>query len=645
MKNIARGASMMALSIVAFASITIASAVTPSPNNTVVTAGSTASIIDTYSNAWTITAGKQAAVNGVPFTKTANIIELAYVNNVIWEKNNAGWYSLGYAPAVLSGPVKTSPLPTLTPSANDAVVMGTNGAIIDAALNSWTISSGGQMVVNGTIITVTGNVTELAYVNGVVWQLNSQGNWYSVVTVQGATTTFTSGTTTSPLPIVPKPSPNDTTILAPSTAAIIDSALNAWTITSGGQMAVNGTTITVTSGVTELAYASNVVWQLNAQGNWYSVVAVQGATTTFSNGTTTSPLPVAAGSAVPYGMAYFVGGGGPADGPGGSVYDSTWDGLTTLMGRAPTLTGGSLSYYGDGLEADWEESATAIISNGQNPITKDIRTNAASGTIPMISWPFGTDSGGNGGNFFANIAAGNDDAIIQNVIGQFVTAGYKKLILRPAWELNGNWYGWQLSASNYTQFLAAWEHFYTVAHTYAAANGIALTIVFAPNQGPVENSPSLPLTSWVPPAAYIDTYSIDFYSGYAPNFVDTTGTLYVPTAQIALAKANGKSIAGSEIGGLASAWVQSYVALLSTAGVPINYWAFWDSDLAQEIPDGVGSWSLSGDTDCTTGTSASGAGGTSACGVTSSGTATPGTVAGYWVTGFGANIGSISGNQ
>ena len=65
------------------------------------------------------------------------------------------------------------------------------------------------------------------------------------------------------------PSPSDTVITAPSTAAIIDAGGNSWTITSGGQIAVNGTVDTITSGVIELAYVNGAVWQENASKSWW----------------------------------------------------------------------------------------------------------------------------------------------------------------------------------------------------------------------------------------------------------------------------------------------------------------------------------------------------------------------------------------
>ncbi len=76
---------------------------------------------------------------------------------------------------------------------------------------------------------------------------------------------------------------------AGTSASIIDSRGNVWTITSSGQVAVNGTTDTSTSGASLLAYANGVVWQQNTAGDWYSDTAL----TPGEWGSGSNPLPFA----------------------------------------------------------------------------------------------------------------------------------------------------------------------------------------------------------------------------------------------------------------------------------------------------------------------------------------------------------------
>jgi endoglucanase len=176
--------------------------------------------------------------------------------------------------------------PTPTPSGNDTVVKGTTGAITDASGNKWTITAAGQVAVNGVADTTTGNVTELAYVNGTIWQENKSGLWWGE-TKPNASWAPTAGTATSPLP--PTQSPNDT-VLKPNTGgAIVDASGNKWTITGTGQVAVNGVVDTTTARVTELAWVNNKIWQENASNLWWGKTSSTAAWSP-NAGTATSPL-------------------------------------------------------------------------------------------------------------------------------------------------------------------------------------------------------------------------------------------------------------------------------------------------------------------------------------------------------------------
>jgi hypothetical protein len=58
----------------------------PSPDDTVVKAGSSASITDNSGNVWTLTSDAVIAVNGVADTTTANVAEIAFVGGLIWQE-------------------------------------------------------------------------------------------------------------------------------------------------------------------------------------------------------------------------------------------------------------------------------------------------------------------------------------------------------------------------------------------------------------------------------------------------------------------------------------------------------------------------------------------------------------------------------
>jgi hypothetical protein len=133
-----------------------------------------------------------------------------------------------------SGPTLSVTLSDSTPSstiyyytsAPPLVIVTTVGpSITDSNGYVWTITSGAQMAINGNVIPSTSDVVELVYVNGNVWQFNT-ADWYEVLSVTSPTVptvTFSSGTTTSPIPTYsvytgPLTLSNNTSISAYATA-------------------------------------------------------------------------------------------------------------------------------------------------------------------------------------------------------------------------------------------------------------------------------------------------------------------------------------------------------------------------------------------------------------------------------------------
>jgi ribosomal protein S11 len=166
-------------------------------NDTVITwAGSP--ITDADDNQWSITASGQVAVNGVADQTTGRVDELAYYNGVIWQKNaDNHWYSKTSAAAAwVQWTQPTPPVPIPDTSYNNAQIFaGSAGVLVDANGNDWGIVSG-QVTVDGVVDPTTANVTEMAIVNGKIWQENQAGLWYSKTTPASA---WSAGTPTTPI--------------------------------------------------------------------------------------------------------------------------------------------------------------------------------------------------------------------------------------------------------------------------------------------------------------------------------------------------------------------------------------------------------------------------------------------------------------
>jgi hypothetical protein len=124
----------------------------------------------------------------------------------------------------------------VTPSANDTVVLaGSTAAITDASGNAWTITSGGQVAVNGAVDAITGGVIELAYVNGTIWQENNSDAWYGETAPNDS---WSPGTTTSPLPTA------SAVVAAPTAPVVVTVPASEGNVT----VAVSNETINAASG-------------------------------------------------------------------------------------------------------------------------------------------------------------------------------------------------------------------------------------------------------------------------------------------------------------------------------------------------------------------------------------------------------------
>lgn len=255
-------------------------------------------------------------------------------------------------------------------------------------------------------------------------------------------------------------------------------------------------------------------------------------------------------------------------------FNEQWDGLTAVMERAPTL---NLTYldqnYAPNNSYDWVAQGRYFAGLMAN----NVRTRH---TIPILGVPFGYNSSSGPVNLFSAMASGAYDTLIQNLLGTFKAAGFRTMYLRPAWEFNiPNNYA--VSSQNASAFIAAWHHFYTIVHSYAASNGMSISVIWNPNVGINKQSRSLSVASQYPGNAYVDVIGIDTYGapifpGNDPTKNTTDQTLYLVTTMIAMGKANSKPIAVCEVGGLDTIFASSFVSIMAAADTQIAFIALWD---------------------------------------------------------------------
>ena len=137
-------------------------------------------ITDTSGNQWTIANGR-VLVNGQTDWSTARVVALVYSQGQVWQENADGnWWGRS-DPSSQWQPTygtKTAPIPDGNASANVVTMNSYDTPLIDDNRHVWSIVDS-KVAVDGVIDPATANVTELAYVNGRIYQQNTDTLWWS----------------------------------------------------------------------------------------------------------------------------------------------------------------------------------------------------------------------------------------------------------------------------------------------------------------------------------------------------------------------------------------------------------------------------------------------------------------------------------
>ena len=168
--------------------------------NSTVAVGTGASVTGVDGSVYAIDGNGQITIDGVVDDTTSNVDGLGFGGGMVWQKNaDNSWYSKISASDTWVNYYEVNGVPPVaTGRASDSGATYTPGSsfpLRDADGNTWAISDG-KVVLDGSADPTTANVTQLAYVNGVMWQENSDSNWYSKVLPSD---TWTQATQTDPV--------------------------------------------------------------------------------------------------------------------------------------------------------------------------------------------------------------------------------------------------------------------------------------------------------------------------------------------------------------------------------------------------------------------------------------------------------------
>lgn len=416
---------------------------------------------------------------------------------------------------------------------------------------------------------------------------------------------------------------------------------------------ITGTTLTVSNCASGTIHLKDPLFWTNQPitSRPTQVLSQTGGPTGGAGTYTVSVSQTLASTTIVFGQTFAAGAGGVGTPVPLGLYQPSWGDAsylaTAMGGHAPTveLQFMDLTYTPNGSSGNpgygWVGQASYASSLLQ------------AGVTPLIAWPFGYNGGaGTPGtlvNLCSQIAAGDYDygggtlispgagqASIYGALQAMKANGFTNVILRPGWEMNGNWYPWGIAPGggapnpgSQACFVSAFQHFYTVAHASAAALGMTVNVSWNPNVGDSSGG-TVTVASYYPGNPYVDSISIDDYAtGPFGNNVTTVGNAYqfteplmVSMAGAAVAAGYPVAIGGSEIGSTNTTFAQQMAQVMATAApnnVTVSHFNWWNSTIG-----GVAStnqWVAPSDGQ----------------GCNTSSAPTPGSVCAAWATGFGAN--------
>jgi hypothetical protein len=233
----------------------------------------------------------------------------------------------------------------------------------------------------------------------------------------------------------------------PPAAAIVDSNLDVWTLTSGGQIARNGIVDTVTNGVVLLLYFKGVVYQ-EAHALWWAWKGGgwQDAADPRVGGSCMGDSGID-GSVSPGSLTYMIGYGG------GAMSDSQ-------VAAAEVFTGRPMDIGSDGITVDGFQFPAYTSSNGRK-LGKIIM-------FEMLSASYDSNKSLNDMN---QAASGAYDATYAQMAQAMANSVEPIVSCRIGWEMNGDWYPWSAyngNAANATpaNYIATFQRIARIVRQY-----------------------------------------------------------------------------------------------------------------------------------------------------------------------------------
>ncbi len=213
-------------------------------------------------------------------------------------------------------------------------------------------------------------------------------------------------------------------------------------------------------------------------------------------------------SVTPFPLGAYLGNPDNSSAANQALFDSAYDAFTKLMGAAPRF----LDTF-----VDQNQPVSQWAGNSTWAAVSAAESSRAAAMLPVIALPLSSNAPGSmtSDQQFQAFASGQYDGAVTGIVQAWARAGFTNLVFRPGWEMNltGVTYAGD-DAQSQADWVKAFQHVYTVLHQAAAAQGVAVQVVW--NPGVINYSNSYVTTNLYPGDGYVDVIGADMYSDMHP---------------------------------------------------------------------------------------------------------------------------------
>jgi hypothetical protein len=210
----------------------------------------------------------------------------------------------------------------------------------------------------------------------------------------------------------------------------------------------------------------------------------------------------------PFPLGVYLDEPNPGDPPAEAQFEADYSSFVNLMGTTPSY----INTYVDNTQPISSWAANASYQAWSNANSPD-----ANGLTPVIALPMSSNAAGAGtpDQQYQAFASGQYDSALTGIVNAWAAQGFTSLVFRPGWEFNlpGPNYAGD-SAQDQSDWVAAFQHIYTVLHQAGAADGVNINVVW--NPGVTNYSNAEATTNMYPGNQYVDTIGADMYSDMYP---------------------------------------------------------------------------------------------------------------------------------